>query len=113
MAILGLGLATMIMTASFSMMTTLETQFNQRLHEDAFTFSIAFSALMVTRLIFQIPLGYLSDHVGRKPPIILGLLLMAPATALLGFVGSSLQLILACVLCRVWRGRRLRRRCSL
>ncbi len=93
-AILGLGLATMVMTASFSMMTTLETQFNRRLHEDAFTFSIAFSALMLTRLIFQIPLGHLSDHVGRKPPIIAGLLLMAPATALLGFVGSPLQLIL-------------------
>ena len=93
-AVLGLGLATMIMTAAFSMMTPLEAEFNRRLHENAFTFSIAFSALMITRLIFQLPLGRLSDRIGRKPPIVAGLLLLAPATTLLGFVGSSQQLVL-------------------
>jgi len=34
--------------------------------------------------MFQVPLGRLSDRFGRKPPIILGLILMAPATARLG-----------------------------
>ena len=90
--ILGLGIATFVMASAFSMMTTLETQFSARLHETAFGFSIAFSALMVSRLIFQIPLGRLSDRVGRKPFILAGLMLMAPATALLGEVGTTLQL---------------------
>jgi MFS family permease len=90
--ILGLGVATFVMASAFSMMTTLEKQFNARLHETAFGFSIAFSALMVSRLIFQIPLGRLSDRVGRKPFILAGLILMAPATALLGEVESTLQL---------------------
>jgi MFS family permease len=90
--IIGLGTATFVMASAFSMMTTLETQFNARLHETAFGFSVAFSALMVSRLLFQIPLGRLSDRVGRKPLIILGLILMAPATALLGEVWTSLQL---------------------
>ena len=90
--IVGLGIATFVMASAFSMMTTLETQFNARLHETALGFSIAFSALMVSRLFFQIPLGRLSDRVGRKPFILAGLILMAPATALLGEVGTTLQL---------------------
>ena len=90
--IIGLGLATFVMASAFSMMTTLENQFNARLNETALDFSIAFSALMISRLIFQIPLGRLSDHIGRKPLIIGGLILLAPATALLGGAGSTLQL---------------------
>lgn len=93
-AILGLGLATLVMAAAFSMMSTLEEQFNERLNQSAFAFSVAFSMVMVTRLLLQIPLGRLSDRIGRKPPIILGLVLMAPSTALLGWAGSTLELVL-------------------
>lgn len=90
--ILGLGTATFVMAASFTMMSTLEVQFNQRLDQTAFGFSVAFSALMVTRLFSQIPLGHLSDRIGRKPLIIAGLLLMAPTTALHGEVATTFQL---------------------
>jgi MFS family permease len=90
--LLGLGAATFVMASVFTMMSTLEVQFNERLDQTAFAFSVAFSALMVTRLLSQIPLGHLSDRVGRKPLIVMGLLLMAPATALMGEVTSSAQL---------------------
>jgi MFS family permease len=90
--IVGAGLATFLMASSFSMMTTLEHQFNERLDQTALGFSVAFSALMVSRLLFQVPLGRLSDRIGRKPLLIGGLLLMGPATALLGMVTSTLQL---------------------
>ncbi len=96
--ILGLGFATFVMAAAFTEMVSLEKQFNARLDQAAFGFGIAFSALMVSRLLFQIPLGSLSDRVGRKPVVIAGLLLMAPATALLGIVASTLQLAGARVL---------------
>lgn len=89
---LALGFATAVMSAAFTIMATLETQFNARLHESAFSFSLAFSALMLTRLIFQIPLGRLSDHIGRKPVAIAGLVLLAPSTALLGLADSTWQL---------------------
>jgi MFS family permease len=62
------------------------------LQQTSFAFSVAFSALMVSRLLSQIPLGHLSDRIGRKPLIIAGLLLMAPTTALLGEVTSTFQL---------------------
>jgi MFS family permease len=90
--IVGAGLATFLMASSFSMMTTLEHQFNERLDQTALGFSVAFSALMVSRLLFQVPLGRLSDRIGRKPLLIGGLVLMGPATALLGMVTSTLQL---------------------
>jgi MFS family permease len=92
--ILSVGVATFAMASAFSMMTTLEEQFNVRLHETALGFSVAFSALMVSRLLFQIPLGRLSDHIGRRPPILAGLLLMAPTTALLGLATTTLNLTL-------------------
>jgi MFS family permease len=91
--IVGAGSAIFIMAAAFSMITPLEKQFNARLHESAFSFGVAFSAVMFSRLLFQIPVGRLSDRLGRKPLIIAGLLLMAPVTALMGEAGTTLQLI--------------------
>jgi MFS family permease len=89
---ISLGAAMFFMASAFSMMTTLENEFNARLNETALGFGIAFSALTFSRLIFQIPLGRLSDRVGRKPLLIVGLIMMAPATALLGFATSTMQL---------------------
>jgi MFS family permease len=90
--LLTLGLVTMIMAAAFTMMATLETQFNERLHQGAFAFSVAFSALMVTRLVFQVPLGRLSDRIGRKPLVIGGLLLLSVSTGVLGFSRNTWEL---------------------
>lgn len=90
--LLALGTATFLMAIAFSMITTLENEFNARLQQTALGFGIAFSALTFSRLLFQVPLGRLSDRVGRKPVIIAGLILMAPATGLLGFVLSTIQL---------------------
>ncbi|NIV71121.1 MAG: MFS transporter [Phycisphaerae bacterium] len=91
--ILSAGLATFVMASSFSMVTTLENEFNAMLNITALDFGIAFSVLMIGRLMFQIPLGRLSDFIGRKPLVLVGLVLMAPATALLGEVGNMLQLV--------------------
>jgi MFS family permease len=91
--ILGASFATFVMAGAFSMMVTLEEQFNARLNESAFEFGIAFGSLSVSRLMTQIPLGKLSDRIGRKPLMIGGLVLLAPITALLGFVATTFQLI--------------------
>ncbi len=85
--IVGVAFATLVMAADFSMMSALETQFNAKLGMDAFLFGLAFSAVMLSRLFVQVPLGRYSDRFGRKPFIIGGLLLLVPSTALLGYAG--------------------------
>lgn len=90
--ILGVAFATFVMASGFTMMSALENQFNQRLHMSAFVFSIAFSALLFSRIFTQVPLGRLSDRIGRKPIIVAGLVLLAPSTALLGYAASVTQL---------------------
>jgi MFS family permease len=93
-SLFGVSFATFAMAISIAMMVTLETQFNTRLNVSATAFSFAFSALLISRLIFQIPLGRWSDTVGRKPLIIAGLLLIVPSTALLGLVSNLTELII-------------------
>jgi len=92
-SLFGVSFATFAMAVTIAIMVTLETQFNQRLSIAATAFSIAFSALLVSRLLFQIPLGRWSDRIGRKPLIVAGLLLLIPPTAMLGLVTSLPQLI--------------------
>ena len=88
------ALSTFLMASAFSIVTTLENEFNSRLDITAFSFGIAFSTLMISRLIFQVPLGHYSDKIGRKPLILAGLFLMAPATAYLGEVTTLTGLII-------------------
>jgi MFS family permease len=92
--ILSLAFATFVMANSFAMITPLETEFNQRLNQGAVAFSAAFSALMIARIVTQIPLGRLTDLRGRKRLIIYGLALMAVATAPMGLVRTLWQLVL-------------------
>lgn len=90
--LLPLGFATFVMASNVAMMTALENGFNERLGQTALGFGVAFSALPLTRVLLQAPLGRLSDHVGRKPLVLAGLLLLAPATVALGHAATTLQL---------------------
>ncbi len=92
--ILSLGMAAFVMAAAFTLVVPLEDQMNTRLSQTAAGFSIAFSALVITRVIIQVPLGRLSDYKGRKPFIVYGLLLMAVSTAATGYVTTQWQFIL-------------------
>ncbi len=91
-SMIALGFAIFVMASSFGLIAPLEQQINNRLHQSATAFSVAFSALMVARIAVQIPLGRLSDRKGRRNLIIGGLILMAAATAPMGFVTTTFQL---------------------
>ncbi|PKK82834.1 MAG: hypothetical protein CVT49_11635 [candidate division Zixibacteria bacterium HGW-Zixibacteria-1] len=93
-AITAAGLATFVMAFCFSMLATLQNEFNAKLGIDAFGFSIAISSMMVGRILLQVPLGRLSDRIGRRPLIIGGLILLAPASALIGNVNTLTQLVI-------------------
>jgi MFS family permease len=70
--ILSAAFATFLMAGTFTLVTTLENQINSRLGIKAFGFGVVFSSLMVGRLMFQVPLGNLSDRMGRKPFVLGG-----------------------------------------
>jgi MFS family permease len=91
--LLALMLSTIVLASSLSMISALENEFNVRLSQTAIGFGIAFSALTVARLIVQIPIGRLSDRIGRKRLIIGGMIALAPLTVLFGFVTSTQQLV--------------------
>lgn len=91
--ILSAALATFLIATAFTLVTTLENEINARLGIRAFGFGVAFSALMVGRLLFQVPLGRLSDKLGRKPFVFWGLILLAPATALMSEMTALWQFI--------------------
>ncbi len=90
---LALMSGTIVMASSLSMISALENEFNARLSQTALGFGVAFSALTVSRLFVQIPLGRLSDRIGRKKLIVAGLVALAPLTVLFGYVTTTPQLI--------------------
>lgn len=92
--ILMAALAVFVIACCFSMVTTLENAFNSRLNITAIGFSFAFSTLIITRLIFQIPLGYFSDNYGRRPFILIGLIIMGISTVVLGEIQTMTQFII-------------------
>jgi MFS family permease len=92
-SILVLMFTSIVLASSLSMMSALENEFNARLAQTAIGFGIAFSALTLSRIFVQIPIGRLSDRIGRKGLIIAGLIALAPLTVLFGYVTTTLQLI--------------------
>jgi MFS family permease len=92
--IIGAAFATLVMANALTMIITLENEFNARLHQTAVGFAVAFSALTISRVLFQIPLGRVSDRLGRKPLIIGGLVVMAASTLPMGGVRTTEELVM-------------------
>jgi len=88
-----LGFATFVMAGSFAMIAPLEQRINAHLDQSPTLFGVAFSALLVARIIVQFPLGRLSDRKGRKLLIVAGLALLAAATLLIGWAATPWQFI--------------------
>lgn len=90
-----LGLTSFFMATGIALIATLENQFNARLDQTSLGFGAAFSAFILSQILFQTPIGRWSDVHGRKPFILLGLVLLAPTTIAQGFVATTEQLIVA------------------
>ncbi|MFA7199039.1 MAG: MFS transporter [Methanoculleus sp.] len=70
-------------------------EYAPRLGVDASVIGIVFGIYAAMLLIFSIPMGLLSDRVGRRPLIVAGMLLLALATALFAFSTTVTHLIVA------------------
>lgn len=90
---LKIAAANLAMALSISLISALENEFNEKLHQGAMEFGFAFSALILSLVIFQLPMGMLADRVGRKLPIVGGMMFLIPTTLLMPYVGTTWQLI--------------------
>lgn len=70
-------------------------QYAPRLGVDEQVIGVVFGIYAAMLLLFSIPMGLLSDRVGRRPLIVVGMLLLALATALFGFSTTVTHLVVA------------------
>ncbi|MDV2481515.1 MFS transporter [Methanoculleus sp. Wushi-C6] len=70
-------------------------EYAPRLGVDESVIGVIFGVYAAMLLLFSIPMGLLSDRVGRRPLIAAGMLLLALATALFGFSTTVEHLIAA------------------
>ncbi len=70
-------------------------EYAPRLGVDESILGIIFGVYAAMLLLFSIPMGLLSDRVGRRPLIVIGMFLLAGATALFGFSTTITHLFAA------------------
>jgi MFS transporter, DHA1 family, solute carrier family 18 (vesicular amine transporter), member 1/2 len=68
---------------------------SRRLGASPTVIGFLFASFGLTLLTFSIPMGAASDRVGRKPPLVIGLLALAAASLLFAFGRGLLSLFLA------------------
>ena len=93
--VFALGVATIVMAMSIAMYAPLANVINERLNQGSFRYSVQFGATVFANVLFQLPLGRLSDRYGRRPFLIGGFVLLLPTTLAQGIVTSSTAMIVA------------------
>ncbi len=88
-----LGVGTVVMALSLALFAPLGNVINARLGQGTFLFSLQFGAAVLANVLFQYPIGRLSDRVGRRPFLLGGFVLLLPSTLGQGFVTSSLAML--------------------
>lgn len=91
--IFSLGIATLVMAICLALLSSIEPEVNVRLDQGPFLFSVEFVALIAVLAIAQPFVGRMSDEVGRKRFIVIGLIGLVPTTLLQGMVVEPWQMI--------------------
>ena len=90
-----LGLGTFFMAVSIALYATLQEPVNARLDQGPLWFGVQFAAVVVANVVLQVPIGRAADRVGRKPFLVGGLVLLAPAVLAQGLVTSPWTMLVA------------------
>ncbi|WP_094227697.1 MFS transporter [Methanolobus psychrotolerans] len=88
-----LAVAMFMMMAGIMIIFAFLPEYETRLNTGEISLSIAVSAYVIVRVLFQTPMGLISDRLGRKRIIAMGLLLNIPIVIGLGHVENVSQLI--------------------
>jgi MFS family permease len=90
-----LGVGTLFMATSIALFATLQEPINARLDQGPTWFGIQFSAVVIANVALQVPIGRAADRFGRKPFLLWGLVLLAPAVLAQGLVTSPWTMLVA------------------
>ena len=91
--VFALGVATIVMALALALFAPLANVINARLDQGTFLFSVQFGAAVLANVLFQLPIGRLSDRYGRRPFLLGGFVLLLPTTLAQGFVTDSLAMV--------------------
>jgi MFS family permease len=89
-----LGIASLFMAIGIALFATLQPEVNSRLDQGSSWFGVQFAAFIIAQVFLQVPIGRASDHWGRRPFILVGLLLLVPSTFAQGVVLDSWLMLL-------------------
>jgi MFS family permease len=90
-----LGVGTLFMATSIALFATLQEPINARLDQGPTWFGVQFSAVVIANVALQVPIGRAADRFGRKPFLVWGLVLLAPAVLAQGLVTSPWTMLVA------------------
>ncbi len=93
--VFALALATVVMALSIAIYAPLANVINDRLGQGSFLYSVQFGATVFANVLFQFPIGRLSDRYARRPFLVGGFVLLLPTTLAQGLVVSSNAMIVA------------------
>lgn len=93
--VFALGIATFTMALCVALLASIEPQVNERLGQDARWFGIQFGVFILSVAATQPFIGRASDRMGRRPFVLLGLVLLAPTTLAQGLVNTPWQMLFA------------------
>ncbi len=90
-----LGVGTLFMAISIALFATLQEPINSRLGQGPTWFGVQFSAVVVANVVLQVPIGRAADRFGRKPFLVGGMILLAPAVLAQGLVATPLLMLVS------------------
>lgn len=82
-----------IMMMGIMMIVALLPEYKIRLKASELMLGLSISAFMLSRLLFQIPIGILADKIGKKRIIVVSMLLSIPLIIMMAYVTTIYQLI--------------------
>ncbi|MFB1066428.1 MFS transporter [Natrinema sp. H-ect4] len=90
-----LGVASLFMATAIALFATIQPQVNARLEQGSTWFGLQFAAFIIAQVALQTPIGRACDRYGRRPFIVIGMVLLIPTTLVQGFILSSALMFVA------------------
>jgi MFS family permease len=90
-----LGVVSLFMATAIALFATIQPQVNAHLEQGSTWFGLQFAAFIIAQIVLQTPIGRACDSYGRRPFILLGMVILVPSTLAQGLVTTSETMFVA------------------